>query len=787
MTADAARRVGEQVGNYVLVRLLGKGAMGQVYEAQHVFLGRKAAIKFVTPEFSSNPTMLERFQREARICSALGHPNIVGVYDFGKLADGSFYYAMEYLEGQPLDAYVGRSLQNWPWFLEVFRQVCLGLKAAHRAGVLHRDLKPANVFVTRDTEGRLLAKILDFGIAKLTVGPDASLTQKGAYVGTPLYSSPEQAQGQSLDPRSDIYSLGAVMYHVLTGQPPFVGPTPTAVLLKHVTEPPPPMPRGTGLPEALCQLVERMLAKDPAARPASVEEVLRRLESILAEPRPGVAFQAASQAGSPGPAVLPAAATGPSHMRPADGPGSQRAQSEKALAATQPASAKTEPPPPPQTTPGEWRPASGHHDPVATARLADTWDATETRPPSQTSPSRMGVILSVVVLGILLAAGGLGLRFLLVGRRSGPAHKATRTKPHPTKTPKRQSPLPGPWVLVPGAEGRCQLGLARQGDRWTCCPGTPKRRCPRAVRLEHEILDCSKGKHPCPRQAYLIGAREIAWRDFCSWSPADEALAAEHRALCRGERPALGAVQGVSWKLARAYCRSFGGDLPTEYQWEYAARWPVLQGSATKGWFNPMERWPTDPTDWPGGVSGPWDLIRITGPRVAQLRSTIGRPELTLTDRIEGMASGRPEWTASAFRNGMDPDNERFLFVAGNQRENWKAVRGLPPALSSPEAKRYFGIGPTSTEQELASFGQRYAGLLYRQPVCVAPDTCAKLARMQNFRFMALRSQIVLPSLGFRCVLKFPTRNSGASRPTANGDDRDRRLGGPTGERRHAQ
>jgi serine/threonine-protein kinase len=238
--AASARRKLRELGQYRLLHRLGAGAMGEVYLAEHTLLRRPCAVKLIRPPAVGGERQVARFAREVQATAALTHPNTVEIYDYGRAEDGTFYYAMEYLPGLTLDQLVARYGPLPPArAVHLLRQVCAALREAHDAGLIHRDIKPANIIVCSRGGVHDVVKLLDFGLVR-EMDPEAGgqLTQDGAIAGTPEYMSPEQAEGLSaLDGRSDIYSLGAVAYFLLTGRPPFRKATALQLLYAHVREP----------------------------------------------------------------------------------------------------------------------------------------------------------------------------------------------------------------------------------------------------------------------------------------------------------------------------------------------------------------------------------------------------------------------------------------------------------------------------------------------------------------------------------------------------------------------
>jgi serine/threonine-protein kinase len=282
---------GRTVGSYRVTELLGEGGMGAVYRAVHLTLGRKAAVKVLLEELSHNKDVVARFFNEARAATAIDHPGIVSVFDFGYADDGCAYIIMEYLEGESLgDRRRREGRLPVEQVLTLGRQVAGALGAAHKQGIVHRDLKPDNIMVVPDPDvlGGERAKILDFGIAKLLDRESDTLpgvqTKSGRIMGTPAYMAPEQCRGAGkVDARADIYALGCVLYALVCGQPPFVFEGTGDLIAAHLNLPP-PAPRlwVPDLPQAVEDVLLRLLAKRPEDRYATMAEVVEALEAASA-------------------------------------------------------------------------------------------------------------------------------------------------------------------------------------------------------------------------------------------------------------------------------------------------------------------------------------------------------------------------------------------------------------------------------------------------------------------------------------------------------------------------
>jgi serine/threonine protein kinase len=280
-------------GRFTILGRLGRGSMGAVYRARQEAMGRDVALKLVRQDRAHDPETKGRFEREARAISALVSPHTVTAFDFGEAEDGSWFLAMEMLEGETVGDRL-RRVGRLDWFdaLRFTRDALQSLAEAHEKGIIHRDLKPDNLFLSRvpSSGGGVtpeVCKVLDFGIAKWSRGEDASKidqleTQAGTVFGTPRYMSPEQAQGTPLDARSDLYSLGVLLYQMLSGRAPFVDDDAVVVMARHIKDPPPrfeTMTPEVKVPESIEALLWRVLAKSPAERPATAEQMIAELDA----------------------------------------------------------------------------------------------------------------------------------------------------------------------------------------------------------------------------------------------------------------------------------------------------------------------------------------------------------------------------------------------------------------------------------------------------------------------------------------------------------------------------
>jgi serine/threonine-protein kinase len=443
MTAPTDPLVGTVVaGRYRVIKLLGEGGMGAVYLAEHSAIEKKVALKVLHPEYATKGDIVTRFQQEAISASRIKHPNVLEVFDFGQLDDGSFFLGMEFLEGNDLADEIQKSrVLDGVRGVRYALQICRALAAAHAKGVVHRDMKPENVFLQRTSDGEDIVKIVDFGIAQLRTNEEAAagekkrrLTRTGMIFGTPEYMSPEQAAGRHADLRADVYAVGIILYEMFTGAVPFTGETFLGVLAKHLNETPPAMTAvypELALSEEFQSVIYRALEKNPDARFQTMGELSQALQAtpegrgVVRGSRDALA---SSRTEYHEYQEVPTGAFTSPQFR--DREAASRAPTAPGVTLSQSGAGAVSMPD-----------ASGRLDDASTRARMDGVGATTVAP----SSSRSGVVLGVVALA--LAAGG-GFLFLTRGNVEPATAVAPEAAPAAPTPPTAAAPAPSPVVPV---------------------------------------------------------------------------------------------------------------------------------------------------------------------------------------------------------------------------------------------------------------------------------------------------------------------------------------------------
>ena len=277
---------------YRIDALIGEGGMGRVYSAEHIMMKKRLAVKVLRRELTTVPDVVARFEREAMAAANIDHPNVAAATDFGKLSDGSVFLVLEFVQGLSLRDEIAEGPMPLERALHIARQVAAGLGSAHTQGIIHRDLKPENVMLVERGGDKDFVKVLDFGIAKVPIGEvsqearkDHLITKAGMVFGTPEYMSPEQALGQPVDGRADLYSLGVMLFEMLAGSRPFSSSNPVGILGQQLANPPPSFAErapDAQVPPAVEQIVQRLLARDREQRFGRASELVSALDALLA-------------------------------------------------------------------------------------------------------------------------------------------------------------------------------------------------------------------------------------------------------------------------------------------------------------------------------------------------------------------------------------------------------------------------------------------------------------------------------------------------------------------------
>ncbi len=625
--APVARELvsGQVLGSrYEIRECIGSGGMGAIYAARRIHIGDSVAVKVLRPEVVHDAQSRERFQREARAAAKLHHPNAVVVHDFGQDPDGTTYIVMELLEGRSLRQVLSDEHSIDPTrAVGIVKQTCAGIEAAHRLGIIHRDIKPDNIILLDSHDGVPHVKILDFGIAKLLDRTDEeretdpTLTQVGTVIGTPNYMSPEQCQGEALDARSDVYSLGIVLYEMLTGVQPFTAKNSTGIVIKHVTEKPRPL---IALKPEVSAAVERVvlkaLEKKPEARQQSAIELAREFEAAV----------------------------------------------------NQPAHAQPKP----------FAPVS--FEPIPTQLNTLIAPAFSKLPPQSPQRSRMPLFTTIGAAAAVLVGGLAWWMFFA---------SPTSTKPAPTvKAVTAQMPPPLPAEPEPSATPKVTLlpeGMLMIGG------GEFKMG-------RDDGTDLDQPAHPMIVKPFYIDTNEVtnaAYKKFI-----DETKHAAPSLWKGGTYPEGQEnfpVTDVTWEDATAYAKWAGKRLPTEEEWEFAAR-------GTDG-----RLYPWGETYKPGVANINDDTAAANEVKSQPVGSySEGKSPFGLFD-LTGNAF---EWTSSALKaypgSKLRPEDEIYQNLkvirggswrsepkqaSATYRRGWPATRKDWPEGISPDKIDYTAIG----------------------------------------------------------------------------------------------
>ncbi len=405
-------------GRYRLTSKLGEGGMGEVYAAEHLHIDKRYAVKLLRQEIVSNKEAVGRFRQEARSASSIGHANIIAIEDFGELSDGRIYMCMEFLQGAPLNDIIKQQLPI-DRALNILIQTGHGLAAAHAKGIVHRDMKPENIYVTVGPNNSDVPKLLDFGIAKVA-GNDGqnNLTRTGTIFGTPYYMAPEQALGQQVDGRVDIYAMGVIMYEVFAGSLPFQGESFMGILTQHITHDPEPVVQraaaaGRVLPPGLPEIISRCMQKDPARRFQTMDELVAALVEVYrSSAGAGMStYMEAFPVPRTGAVAVPGASAGsqPTMMHggppPITGPGGAPS------GPYQPAGMPSPTPMPMQGPPGSGMYQAGGLAPSTSGSGMYAADGSYALPKKG---SKVGLIFAVIAI---LAVGGGAAAFIVLGNK----------------------------------------------------------------------------------------------------------------------------------------------------------------------------------------------------------------------------------------------------------------------------------------------------------------------------------------------------------------------------------
>ena len=510
-------------GRYRIDSLIGAGGMGTVYRATRVLIGDEVAIKILHQDHT-DANSSERFRREAQAAARLKHPNAVSIYDFGISTDGLQYLVMEVVEGESLREKLSHGPLNFATAVEVTSQVCAALDEAHRRHIIHRDIKPDNILLDSNAGG-LRVKVLDFGIARLRDDTAGHLTQTGSVMGTPHYMSPEQCLGENLDPRADIYSVGIVLYEMLCGRVPFNSPVSTAVVVQHVSQPPPSLHSiNPAIPEAVEEVVLHAIQKNRGDRPATAGALAQELIVALG----------GRQTVAPDYALL--------------SPGGSSEINEETVERRPASSGQSDLP----KTVYLASPALG----VPVGRRTNGEHAALTANVKRAMPAKYIGAAAIGVFSIVL------LIFFVMWQRGGEATKTGDLT-----------------IAVAGTEEAKSSATLLNAPATPDRPATPAGMVPiigkQFLMGSNEGDSDAKPAHAVNIKSFYLDIYEVTCEDYKRFL--DKAGRPAPNTWTNGTYPPGAAkhpVTGITWDDAEAYAKSVGKRLPSEAEWEFAARGP---------------------------------------------------------------------------------------------------------------------------------------------------------------------------------------------------------------------
>jgi serine/threonine protein kinase len=561
---------------YELVARLGEGGMGAVYRARRVLIGDEVAVKVLLGKFVADTEAVERFRREARAAAMLRHPNVVTIHDFGEARgdEAPAYIVMELVEGESLRDLLRREGKiETERAVSLMRDICAGVGAAHRRNIWHRDLKPDNVIVLEPDEDREreTVKVVDFGIAKLRdLAGGPTLTQTGVVMGTPYYMSPEQCKGESLDARSDVYSLGTMLYEMLDGLPPFTAKNSMGVITKHLTESPRPLPQKLGVLPAVEAVMMRSLSKDSDERQQNASAFARELQDALKPP----------DAPPPAMTVEAVAMPAPSQTQPSKPP-------------SVPDTEQSEPEESKFSTP----PVGLHTDPISLSKLGLTPKSEQRR--GSRLPLLLGILALLIVgvgVAVWMTRTGADKSQMSGAKNQAPTNQTTGSKPSEPATPAGMVSVPAGEFMMGRNGGDAAEGPAHQ------------------VTVKSLFIDT----YEATNEDYAKFVQATGYNAPTTWRSGNYPAGA-------GRKP----VTGVTWDDANSYCKWAGKRLPTEEEWEFAARG-------------------TDNRLYPWGNS--WQQGSANANNASQGLVDVGSFKAASPVGVFDMVGNAWEWTASDFK-----------------------------------------------------------------------------------------------------------------------------------------